>query len=66
MREYVGSVRMRFFQSMAGVGVGLPSIGSGGLWSFNLAGLTLERGRFWYFGIYCLGLGVISLWLTLN
>lgn len=24
---------------------------------------TLERGRFWYFGIYCLGLGTISLWL---
>lgn len=24
---------------------------------------TLERGRFWYFGIYCLGLGAISLWL---
>ncbi len=24
---------------------------------------TLERSRFWYFGIYCLGLGAISLWL---
>ena len=24
---------------------------------------TLERGRFWHFGIYCLGLGAISLWL---
>ena len=25
--------------------------------------LTLERGRFWHFGIYCLGLGATSLWL---
>ena len=24
---------------------------------------TLEKGRFWHFGIYCLGLGTISLWL---
>ena len=36
-----------------------------GYGALTLLVFTLERGRFWYFGIYCLGLGTISLWLLL-